>query len=65
LVGLVGGHSPVRHPAKRRRVKTVLQELMYLAARVREKSRQLWLDFGKRCHAFEAFRLVYAHLAVP
>jgi len=65
LVGLVGDHSPVRHPAKRRRVKTVLQELMYLAARVRERSRQLWLDFGKHCAAFEAFRRVYAHLAVP
>lgn len=35
LVGLMGKHSPVRHGAKRRRVKTVLQEIMYLAAQCR------------------------------
>ncbi len=34
LIGLVGNISPVRHPAKRRRIKTVIQELMYLAARI-------------------------------
>ncbi len=31
-LGLTGEISPVRHPAKRRRIKTVLQELMYRAA---------------------------------
>lgn len=32
-LGLLGEKSPVRHPGKRRRLKTVIQELMYLAAR--------------------------------
>ena len=32
-LGLIGDKTPVRHPAKRRRIKTVIQELMYLAAR--------------------------------
>ena len=36
LMGLTGDLSPVRHPAKRRRIRTVMQELMYLAARVVE-----------------------------
>ena len=27
-LGLVGGMSPLRHPPKRRRIKTVIQELM-------------------------------------
>lgn len=63
LVGLIGEHSPVRHPAKRRRIKTVLQELMYLAARVVKESRQIKLRFGKQCAGFDAFGLVYRHLA--
>ena len=33
-LGLVSGETPVRHIAKRRRIKTVMQELMYLAARL-------------------------------
>ena len=32
LAGLIGPHAPVRHEAKRRRIRTVMQELMYLAA---------------------------------
>ena len=30
--GLLGRHSLKRHKAKRRRIKTVMQELMYVAA---------------------------------
>ena len=37
LTGLVGKLSPVRHPAKRRRLRTVMQELIYLAAHVVER----------------------------
>ncbi len=33
LTGLMGDNSPVRHPAKRRRAKTVMQEFMYLGGR--------------------------------
>jgi hypothetical protein len=32
-LGLTGTIAPVRHPARRRRLKTVLQEIMYRAAR--------------------------------
>lgn len=63
LKGLIGSHSPIRHQAKRRRIKTVLQELMYLAARVITKSRQCWLRFGKHCAGYDAFGLIYRHLA--
>lgn len=63
LVGLMGENSPVRHTAKRRRIKTVLQELMYLAARVMERSRQYWLRFSKKCTAYDAFGQIYRHLA--
>ncbi len=63
LIGLMGENSPVRHTAKRRRIKTVLQELMYLAARVMERSRQYWLRFSKKCTAYDAFGQIYRHLA--
>ena len=39
LVGLLREDAPVRHDAKRRRLKTVMQELMYVAARVVESGR--------------------------
>ena len=31
---MLAEHAPIRHPAKRRRIKTVIQELMYLAGRL-------------------------------
>ena len=58
--GLLGKDSPVRHPAKRRRARTVMQELIYLAARVIHTGRRLKLKFGSHCPGFEAFRGVYA-----
>lgn len=38
---------PVRNPAKRRRLKTVLQEIMYRAAKFVARARRLVLDFGR------------------
>jgi hypothetical protein len=46
-LGLTGELSPIRHPAKRRRIKTVLQEVMYRAAKFVEHARRLVLDFGR------------------
>ena len=62
-LGLVGELSPVRHPAKRRRIKTVMQEVMYLAARLIRTGRRLKLLFSRHCPAFEAFRALYGRLA--
>jgi hypothetical protein len=45
--GLTGAFAPVRHPAQRRRLKTVLQEIMYRAAQFIRKARVRWLDFGR------------------
>ncbi|NSW88050.1 MAG: transposase [Syntrophobacteraceae bacterium] len=61
--GLLGEKTPVRHPARRRRIKTVMQELMYLAARLVKTGRRLKLLFGRHCPAFGAFEAVYARLA--
>ncbi|QCQ21344.1 hypothetical protein FDQ92_03605 [Desulfoglaeba alkanexedens ALDC] len=45
--------------AKRRRVKTVIQELIYPAGRVIRSGRRLKLQFGRHCAAFQPFRSVY------
>ena len=55
--------SPVRHTAKRRRIRTVLQEMIYVGAQLYEKSRFLILRFGKSAPAFSQFQRVYRLLA--
>jgi hypothetical protein len=62
LVGLIGEHSPIRHAAKRRRIRTVMQELFYLAGKFYERGHQLWLRFSCHCPAFTAFQKVNAQL---
>lgn len=61
--GLTGPKAPRRHKAKRRRIKTVIQELMYVAARVVQSGRYLKLCFGKGCRSVDAFTEVYHKLA--
>ena len=63
LVGLLRDDAPIRHKAKRRRLRTVIQELMYVAARVVESGRQLALKFSKTCPAVPSFAAVYGRLA--
>lgn len=63
LEGLTGKDAPIRHEAKRRRLKTVIQELMYVAARVVESGRRIALKFSAHCPAFPSFEAVYARLA--
>ena len=60
--GLTGELAPVRHPAKRRRLKTVLQELMYRAAQFIRKARQRILDFGRTGSVVAVFALVQDEL---
>jgi len=61
--GLLGPRSPRRNKAKRRRLKTVMQELMYIAARVIKTARTIKLAFAKGSRAFSAFDEVYQRLA--
>lgn len=61
--GLLGPKSPKRHAAKRRRIKTVTQELMYVAVRVVKTARYVKLQFGKGCRVAEIFDLLYWRLA--
>jgi hypothetical protein len=46
-LGLTGEIAPIRHPAKRCRIKTVLQEIMYRTAKLVAHARRLTLNFGR------------------
>ena len=69
-LGLMGWQSPVRHKAKRRRIKsldppsggTVIQELMYLAARLIKTGHRLKLRFSRHCPGYRAFEALYYRL---
>lgn len=52
---LISPDSPVRHPAKRRRIRTVMQEIIGIAARVIQHARRLTLGLGEHCAAFVVF----------
>ena len=61
--GLHGPHAPVRHEAKRRRIKTVMQELVYRAGRLIQHGRQLILGLGANDRAAAAFVRLHGQLA--
>lgn len=63
-LGLLGELAPLRHPAKRRRIKTVLQEIMYRAAQVIHKAREWWLDLGKNSAVAKVFAFLQNRLVV-
>jgi hypothetical protein len=58
--GLLGPDAPVRHNAKRRRIKTVMQELVYRAGRLLVHGRQLILGLGAHDRAAPAFMRLHA-----
>ena len=57
--------APIRHSAKRRRLRTVIQELMTMACRLVHSSRQWFLRFGQHCPGFTVYRDLYQGLASP
>jgi hypothetical protein len=63
-LSLVTSKGIIRHPGKRRRIKTVIQELIYCAARLIATGRRLKLRFSRHVRGhFEAFRHAYWRLA--
>lgn len=63
-LGLLGDLAPIRHPAKRRRLRTVLQEIMYRAAQVVHKARQWWLDLGQGSKVAKVFEFLQQRLVL-
>ena len=62
--GLHGPDAPVRHGAKRRRIKTVIQELIYRAARLIEHGRRRILGLGANDRSAQAFGRLHGQLAL-
>ena len=61
--GLLGSDGPVRHSAKRRRIKTVMQELIYRAGRLIDSGRRLILGLGANDRAAKVFMQMHLELA--
>lgn len=65
LIGQTANRSsqmPLRKAAQRRRLRTVIQNLVYLAARLVRHARRYKLAFGRWSPWFGAFKFAYAHL---
>ncbi|WMT47474.1 MAG: IS1380 family transposase [Acidithiobacillus caldus] len=62
---LLGPDAPPRHPAKRRRVKTVIQEIITLAARIKRHARQWILAFPANTVALAAFTRLQQAWSTP
>jgi len=69
LLRLIGQESlqwndaPIRNRPFRRRIRSVMQDLIYLACRMAKHSRQLLLSFGRRCPWFNTWQRIYLRLA--
>lgn len=61
--GLLHPRSPRRQKAKRRRIKTVMQELMFVAARLVKRARRYHLSFGRGCRSWSILNELYNDLA--
>ncbi|MGB4673767.1 MAG: IS1380 family transposase, partial [Azovibrio sp.] len=68
LLRLIGVHTlhgkdaPVRHKAQRRRIKTVMQEMVYKAARLIGHAGRWVLGLGEHDPGYAAFARHYAQL---
>ena len=63
-LSLVTSRGIVRHPAKRRRIKTVIQELIFFAGRLLATGRRLVLRFSRHVSGHvAAYRFAYQRLA--
>lgn len=56
---LLRSEAPLRHPAKRRRLKTVMQEMLQVAAKLTAHARQVTLHFGRHCPVFTVWQDLY------
>jgi hypothetical protein len=59
---LTGKDAPIRHKAKRRRIKTVMQELMFKAGRMIQHAGRWILGLGDNDTAFTVFERLYSAL---
>jgi hypothetical protein len=54
-----------RKDAFRRRIRTVMQDLIYLAGRITSHSRKLYISFGRYCHWANIWQSIYKRFLDP
>ena len=54
-----------RKVAFRRRIRTVIQDLIYLASRISSHSRKFYISFGRYCHWADVWENIYARFLAP
>lgn len=54
-----------RRKAARRRIRTVMQDLIYMASRVISRSRKLFLSFGRYCPWAQVWKALYQRFTSP
>ena len=59
---LIGADSPVRHSAQRRRIRTVMHEMMFKAARLTRHAGRWILGLGESDSGFAVFERHYGQL---
>ncbi len=62
---LIGKDAPLRHAAKRRRMKTVMQEMMFKAGRMIKHAGRWVLGLGANDSALTVFERLYRQLTPP
>ena len=60
---LEGEDIPIRKRVTRRRLRSVMQDMIYLACRMVRHARRLVLSFGRQCPWFDTWRRVYVQLS--
>jgi len=55
--------APIRKQVSRRRVRSVMQDMVYLACRLVKHARRWMLSFGRNCPWFKTWRRVYLRFA--
>ena len=60
---LIGKDAPLRHAAKRRRMKTVMQEIMFKAGRMIKHAGRWVLGLGANDSAHTVFERLYKQLS--
>ena len=54
-----------RKVAFRRRIRTVIQDLIYLASRISSHSRKFFMSFGRYCHWADVWENIYSRFLAP
>lgn len=54
-----------RRKAKRRRLRTVLQDLIYIAGRITYHGRRWYLSFGRYCYWYKVWQNLYVRFQTP